>query len=297
MAEDGSRVNDHILSYQLSVISNQKKQPLLNRGGCFFCALCLAYAMRLMLTVAYDGRPFKGWATQPHGKTVQDYLQRAISEVAKQEVRIHGSGRTDTGVHALGQIVHFDAPEGLSMNPFNWVPAINTKLPPAIRVMNAEEIECDFHARFSAKAKTYTYDLCLEPVLPPLMAGLAWHLPRQLDPDSLRRALEVLVGLHDFRAFSAKRGNETSETSYERILTQCDLSVTNTGYRITYTGNGFLYKMARLLTGSAVYVAQGRLSLADLASLLDQSDSADSGVRMSPYCAPAAGLILDHVNY
>ena len=252
--------------------------------------------MRLKLTVAYDGRPFKGWATQPHGNTVQDHLQRAISAVAKQTVSIQGSGRTDTGVHALGQIVHFDVPAGMSMNPFNWVPAINTKLPPSIRVMDAEEAGADFHARFSAKAKTYTYDLCLEPVLPPLMAGLVWHLPRQLDPDSLRAALEVLVGQHDFRAFSAKRGNETSETSYVRSLTCCDLHVTPTGYRITYTGNGFLYKMARLLTGSAVYVAQGRLSLVDLSALLDQPEG-DPEHRMSPYCAPAAGLILDHVDY
>ncbi len=261
--------------------------------------------MRLKLTIAYDGRPFKGWATQPSGNTVQDFVQRAISEVAKQEVRIQGSGRTDTGVHAHGQVAHFDVPDGLSMNPFNWVPAVNTKLPSTIRVMAAEEVADDFHARFSAKAKTYTYDLCLAPVLPPLMSGLVWHLPRQLDLDSLAQALQLLQGEHDFRAFAAKRGNETSETSYRRHLSRCDLDVTPLGYRITYTGSGFLYKMARLLTGSAVYTAQGRLSLAELAALLDQAEGAHgglgddgcSGYKMSPYCAPAGGLILDHVDY
>ncbi len=252
--------------------------------------------MRLKLTIAYDGRPFKGWATQPSGNTVQDFLQRAISEVAKQEVRIQGSGRTDTGVHAHGQVAHFDVPEGLSMNPFNWVPAVNTKLPSTIRVMDAEEVADDFHARFSAKAKTYTYDLCLAPVLPPLMSGLVWHLPRQLDLDSLGQALQLLQGEHDFRAFAAKRGNETSETSYHRHLSRCGLEVTPMGYRITYTGNGFLYKMARLLTGAAVYVAQGRLSLAELEALLDQVGG-DSRHKMSPYCAPAGGLILDYVDY
>jgi len=261
--------------------------------------------MRLKLTIAYDGRPFKGWATQPSGNTVQDFLQRAISEVAKQEVRIQGSGRTDTGVHAYGQVAHFGVPDGLSMNPFNWVPAVNTKLPPTIRIMDAEEVAGDFHARFSAKTKTYTYDLCLAPVLPPLMPGLVWHLPRQLDLDSLAQALKLLQGEHDFRAFAAKRGNETGETSYHRHLSQCGLDVTPLGYRITYTGNGFLYKMARLLTGSAVYVAQGRLSLAELAALLDQpegdqgkvGDDPCGGYKMSPYCAPAGGLILDHVDY
>lgn len=251
--------------------------------------------MRLKLTIAYDGRPFEGWATQPSGNTVQDLIEKSVSEVAKQKIRIQGSGRTDTGVHAVGQVAHFDAPEGLSMNPFNWVPAANTKLPATIRIMDCEEVAADFHARFSAKQKTYTYDLCLAPVLPPLMAGLVWHLPRQLDPATLKQALEILCGEHGFRAFAAKRGNETDDTSYVRTLSECDFKTTELGYRITYKGNGFLYKMARLLTGSVVYAAQGRLRLDDLASLLDQS--ADLPYGRSPYCAPADGLMLDHVSY
>jgi len=251
--------------------------------------------VRLKLTIAYDGRPFEGWATQPSGNTVQDLIQRGLSEVAKQEIKIHGSGRTDTGVHALGQIAHFDAPDGLNMNPYNWVPAANTKLPATIRVLDCEEVADDFHARFSATAKTYTYDLCMAPVLPPLQAGLAWHLPRQLDEVSLKQALEILHGEHCFRAFSAKRGNETDETSYVRTLSRCDLLTTSNGYRITYTGNGFLYKMARLLTGAAIYAAQGRLRLDDLAGLLDQGADLPNG--NSPYCAPADGLVLDHVTY
>ena len=251
--------------------------------------------MRLKLTIAYDGRHYEGWATQPSGNTVQDFILRALAEVAKQEVKIYGSGRTDTGVHALGQVVHFDAPEGSRMNPCNWVPALNSKLPATIRVMDCEEVADDFHARFSAKSKKYSYELCLLPVLPPLMAGLAWHLPRQLDMEGLELALKVLEGEHDFRAFAAKRGNETSETSYVRVLSGCELSMTETGYRITYTGNGFLYKMARLLTGAAVYVAQGRLRLDDLSLLLDQSATLEHG--RSPYCAPPGGLKLESVRY
>lgn len=251
--------------------------------------------VRLKLTIAYDGRPFQGWATQPGGNTVQDLVQAALSRVAKTETRIQGAGRTDTGVHALGQVAHFDSPPGVDMNPYNWVPAVNTKLPPAVRIMDCSVVKGDFHARFSATAKTYTYDLCLAPVLPPLLAGLAWHLPRQLDPESLEQSLAILKGEHCFRAFAAKRGNETEETSYVRTLSRCDLAATPEGYRITYTGNGFLYKMARLLTGAAVYCAQGRLRLDDLAALLDQP--ADLPCGRSPYCAPAAGLTLDHVFY
>jgi len=251
--------------------------------------------VRLKLTIAYDGRPYEGWATQPSGNTVQDWIQRALSAVAKQEVRIQGSGRTDTGVHAIGQVAHFETPDGSRMNPYNWVPAVNSKLPATIRVMDCEEMADDFHARFSAKAKTYTYDLCLLPVLPPLMADLAWHLPRQLDAVGLEQALEVLEGEHDFRAFAAKRGNETGDTNYVRRVSRCGLEVTDTGYRITYTGNGFLYKMARMLTGSAVYVAQGRLSLEGLMGLLNQTPDLPSG--RAPYCAPSGGLRLDHVDY
>jgi len=251
--------------------------------------------MRLKLRIAYDGRPYEGWATQSSGNTVQDHIQRALSQIAKKEIKIQGSGRTDTGVHAIGQTAHFDVPSELSMNPFNWVPAANRKLPATIRVMDCEEVADDFHTRFSAKAKTYTYDLCLDPVLPPLSAGLAWHLPRQLDPVTLEQALELVKGEHDFRAFAAKRGNETEETSYVRQLSRCDLERTPQGYRITYTANGFLYKMARKLTGSVVYAAQGRLRLDDLAGLLNQETHLPQG--RAPYCAPAGGLTLDGVDY
>ncbi len=264
--------------------------------------------MRLKLTIAYDGRPFRGWATQPGGNTVQDLLEKALEDVAREKIRIHGSGRTDAGVHALGQVAHFDAPEGLRMNPFNWVPALNTKLPATIRVMDCGEVAADFHARFSAVEKTYTYDLCLAPVLPPMRAGLglapvlppmraglAWHLPRQLDPESLRQALAIFRGEHDFRAFAALRGNETEDTSYVRRLGGCELLTTDDGYRISYTGNGFLYKMARLLTGAAVYAAQGRLRLDGLAQLLDQPAELPHG--RSPFCAPPDGLVLEGVVY
>lgn len=247
------------------------------------------------MTVAYDGRPYEGWATQPGGNTVQDFIEGAVSEVAKEKVRVHGSGRTDTGVHAVGQVMHFDSPDGLSMNPFNWVPALNTKLPPTIRVMDCGEAAADFHARYSAVEKTYTYDLCLEPVLPPLRAGLAWHLPRRLDPATLEQALGIVRGEHDFRAFAAKRGNETDETSFVRKLSCARFAAIEGGYRIGYTGDGFLYKMARLLTGAVVYAAQGRLRLDDLEGLLDQGADLPNG--RSPYCAPPDGLVLDSVVY
>ncbi|NNC88249.1 MAG: tRNA pseudouridine(38-40) synthase TruA [Akkermansiaceae bacterium] len=251
--------------------------------------------MRLKLTLAYDGRPFGGWQSQPNADTVQDRLEAALAEVAKQPVRIHGSGRTDAGVHALAQAAHFDPPDELTLNPLNWVAALNTKLPATIRVMSCEEVAPDFHARFSARAKTYAYDLSIEPVLPPLRAGLAWHLPRQLDPATLEDALALFRGRHDFRAFAANRGDETGETDFVRIMSEVSLAATGEGYRLTFTADGFLYKMVRLLTGAAVKAAQGQLRLDDLAALLDQGPDLPHG--KSPLAAPPDGLTLLAVRY
>ncbi len=251
--------------------------------------------MRLKLTIAYDGRPYNGWQSQPDGNTVQDFVQAALLEVAKQPLRIHGSGRTDTGVHALGQIAHFDAPSELTMNPFNWVPALNCKLPGTIRIMACEEVPPDFHSRFSAIGKVYQFDICTDPVLPPLKAGLAWHLPRQLDVDVLWDALALFIGRHDFHAFAAYRGNETADIDWCRTIESVELTTVQDGYQIDYHGDGFLYKMVRLLTGGAVKAAQGRIRLDDLAALLDQPPGLPHG--KSPHCAPADGLFLKKVIY
>lgn len=251
--------------------------------------------MRLKLTIAYDGRPYNGWQTQACGNTVQDFIHRALEQVAKQAVKLHGSGRTDTGVHAFGQIAHFDAPPGISMNPFNWVPALNSKLPATIRIMACEEAAADFHSRFSAVGKIYRYDLCTDPVLPPLKAGLAWHLPRLLDPAALEQALALFCGRHDFHAFAAYRGNELPDMDWHRTIHRADLETLTDGYRVTFVGDGFLYKMVRLLTGAAVHAAQGRIRLDDLAALLDQASGLPLG--KSPNCAPADGLYLQQVIY
>ena len=248
--------------------------------------------MHLKLTIAYDGAPFGGWQIQPNADTIQEKIERALAEVAKEEIRLHGSGRTDAGVHALGQVAHFDAPDHLTMNPFNWVPALNTKLPPQIRITGCEEVPPEFHARFSARSKTYTYRLCLSPVLPPFLAKRAWHLPRQLNPDDLGEALSFYRGRHDFRAFAAKRGNETEDTDYHRDISRADFASIEDGYQLTFTGNGFLYKMVRLLTGAAVQAAQGYLRQDDLYELVHSP-----GENKSPLCAPPDGLSLLSVEY
>ena len=251
--------------------------------------------MRLKLTIAYDGRLFGGWQIQPNADTVQERLESALAEIAKEPIRLHGSGRTDAGVHALGQVAHFDAPEKLTMNPVNWLAALNTKLPPTIRVMESDEVSADFHARFSASGKIYCYELSTAPILPPFQAGRVWHLPRQLDPVTMEDALTLFQGRHDFRAFAANRGDETAESDFQRSITKASLSSLPQGYQLTFRGEGFLYKMVRLLTGAAVKCAQGYYRLDDLAALLNQPPDLPRG--KSPLCAPADGLTLQEVLY
>lgn len=252
-------------------------------------------AMRLKLTIAYDGRPYQGWQSQAGGNTVQDFLVRALAEVAKQPLALQGAGRTDTGVHALGQTAHFDPPEGISMNPYNWVPALNCKLPATIRVMACEEVAAEFHSRFDASGKVYHYDLCTDPVLPPLQAGLAWHVPRLLDAGALGDLLRHFEGRHDFHGFAAYRGNEGPEMDWCREIRLARLERLENGYRIVWQGDGFLYKMVRLMTGACVHAAQGKMRLADAVALLDQPPGLPLG--KSPVCAPADGLYLREVLY
>lgn len=181
------------------------------------------------------------------------------------------------------------------MNPYNWVPALNSKLPSTIRVTTCEEVPDDFHSRFSAKGKIYHYDICTDPILPPLRAGLAWHLPRLLDPFVLEQSLTSFTGRHNFHAFAAYRGNETPDMDWFRTIHRAEMATLADGYRITFEGDGFLYKMVRLLTGAAVHTAQGRIRMDELLALLDQPADLPNG--KSPLCAPADGLYLEKVVY
>lgn len=248
-------------------------------------------AQRLKLTIAYDGAPFAGWQSQVGGNTVQDLVEAALAKIAKTEIAIHGSGRTDAGVHALGQVAHFDAPADSRMTPESWLRALNANLPPEIRILRAARAAADFHARFSAQGKTYRYELWTGPVLPPHLHRRAWQVATTPDFARLREALEVFGGEHDFRAFTANRGGKPVEDTVRRITA---IRATRSGplWRITFEGGGFLYKMVRMLTGAAVRVAQGREDSSTLRRLLAEPRSG----RWS-HVAPADGLTLVRVRY
>ncbi|MCH2059460.1 MAG: tRNA pseudouridine(38-40) synthase TruA [Verrucomicrobiales bacterium] len=247
---------------------------------------------KIRLLLAYDGTSFKGWQSQPCGNTVQDRLEKAVLEITGNRVRVHGSGRTDTGVHALGQVAHFELPENNRMDAGEWQRALNASLPSSVRILRAEPAAEDFHARFSALGKTYLYEIDCGAVFHPLRCGRAWHHPGPLDSERLKAACALYSGEHDFTAFAANRSGDQEEHDMTRVITMADVSAHSGKVVITFSGNGFLYKMVRLLVGGAVRVAEQRQSLDWIRDLL-----ARPGHTKCQYCAPAAGLYLKEVEY
>jgi len=251
---------------------------------------------RFLLTLAYDGRIFEGWQSQVGGNTVQDCLLRALQTVCGEVSGVHGAGRTDAGVSALAQQAHFDAPNSASLDCDSWKRALNANLPPQIRVMKCESVPPEFHARFEATGKTYRYRLFVGDVLPPLNVGLAWHVKGALDRELLKRAAQLFSGRHDFRAFSANRGDGRDETrNAERTIHSVEIveAEDRSVIDLRFTGEGFLYKMVRFLAGSTVWCAQGKLETSEIERLLTGVCSSEK----APFCAPPDGLILEAVFY
>ena len=245
---------------------------------------------RLRLTVAYDGRPFAGWQSQARGNTVQDHLEAALSRLCNgARVPVHGSGRTDAGVHAVGQVAHADVPDSARPPAERWRAAINAHLPVEIRVLAVRFARADFHARFSARGKIYRYRIWNGPVLPPLEAGRAWHLPGPLDLPTLENTAALLLGRHDFGAFAAGRGQPDDNTV--RTIRHINIRQRSSLISLDYEGDGFLYKMVRLLTGSLMRCAQGRRSPVWISELLEGK------AEKTSFAAPAEGLYLMRVLY
>lgn len=228
---------------------------------------------------------------------VQDEVERAFLAVLKAPLRIAASGRTDAGVHALAQCFHVDVPDSCRMSPENWLAALNAHLPASIRMMRAEAVAEAFHARFSATGKVYEYSICTAPVLSPFLHERAWHCPAGVPLSALQEALQVFEGTHDFRRFAAKRGNEPENPPadfYLRTIYEAGASAEQGGelLRLRFHGNGFMYRMVRMLVGSAHRVATGKMTLAQLRAMLETPEG-----EKTRFCAPASGLYLQRVLY
>jgi len=240
---------------------------------------------------AYDGSAFEGWQSQRTHRAIQDIIEARLHAIFGQPVRIHGSGRTDAGVHARAQVFHFDAP--WRHEPENLRAALRAGLPRQIQIKSLRAAAPDFHARFSAKGKRYIYHIFLgdaDPFTRPHVWAIERPETRPLDLAAMRAAAKVLRGKHDFRAFSALSGPPKENTV--RDLRRLDIARRGRRVRITAEANGFLYKMVRTLVGTLVVVGEGRLTLEDLRELLR------TGQRTTlVQTAPAQGLFLEKVFY
>jgi tRNA pseudouridine38-40 synthase len=244
------------------------------------------------VTLAYDGTDFSGWQIQPELPTIQQTLASGIGRVTGEKVLPQGSGRTDAGVHALGQVASFalESPipaEGL-------VIALNDVLPPAIRVLTAEVVAADFHARKSARAKTYRYRVYRGDICPPFFARYVWHHPYPLDEEKLASAAKYVIGEHDFTSFAAvdpERGLE-SEVSNVRTIFSSEWKREGDEFIYTVKGSGFLHHMVRNLMGTFVLVGKGTLQPDDVGKILEKRERSAAGAT-----APASGLYLVSVEY
>ena len=251
----------------------------------------MAPTLKIRLTVAYDGTAYEGWQVQKVGRGVQEVVEEAIAEIFQQHCRIHGSSRTDTGVHARAMIAHFELPrERFRMSMEKLPLALNANLPEDVRIMDAREVPEDFHARFDARGKQYRYFVYNFHAMDPLLRRTAWHVPRVLDLEAMRGALRHFVGKQDFAAFANNR-NYKMETTV-RMLTRCDMRKHGPLLTFIIEGDGFLYKMCRGIVGTLVQVGQGKYAPGDVRRMLDARDR-----RMAGMTAPAHGLVLWKVFY
>ena len=224
---------------------------------------------RVLLTVSYDGTAYAGWQWQDNALSVQQVLEEALARLTGEKTRVTGASRTDAGVHALGQRAHFDTASRIPPDKYPF--ALNTLLPPDIRVLEGFAVPSDFHARFDARGKRYTYRIHNAPHASALMRSLTAHVPRPLDLDRMRESLPALLGAHDFAAFQAAGG--TARTTV-RTLTEASLRQEGPLVTLTVRGNAFLYNMVRIIAGTLVDIGTGRLSPDAFARALNGGDRA-----------------------
>jgi tRNA pseudouridine38-40 synthase len=236
---------------------------------------------------AYDGTGFAGWQSQAGGAAIQDVIEARLAEIMGKPVRIHGSGRTDSGVHARAQVFHFDS--DWRHGPAKLAAAFRVGLPAAIQIRSIRTTSADFHARFSARGKVYAYNVRLgDP--DPFTRLTSWCVFRPLDLAAMKEAAAILQGKHDFKAFSAMGRREEGDT--RRHLRRFEIRRRGRSLSITAEADGFLYKMVRSLVGALVAVGEGKMTPAQVRELLKSG-------RRTPavHTAPAHGLRLERVIY
>jgi tRNA pseudouridine38-40 synthase len=236
------------------------------------------------LIIAYDGTDFHGWQIQSNKPTIQGEIVNVLRRITQESVQLQGAGRTDAGVHALGQVGSFRTQSSLSSGEFQR--ALNSLLPPTIRIVAAEEVGPDFNARWSARGKIYRYRLYRGKVVPPMIWRYVLHYPFPLDEDAMRDASARFVGMHDFASFAASTGSEEDdkERSTEREIYATELVRSPDGEELVFTvrGRSFLRYMVRKIVGTLLDVGRGKLNPDDVDRLFDMKDRSKSGPTVPP---------------
>ncbi|MBC1937484.1 tRNA pseudouridine(38-40) synthase TruA [Listeria grandensis] len=243
---------------------------------------------RFKVVIQYDGTEFVGYQIQPNGRTVQEEIEKALLRMHKGDVvKIIGSGRTDTGVHAKGQVIHFDSP--LAIPPAKYRKALQTFTPYDISIVSVEEVDADFHARFGTAGKEYRYFVQRSEFFDPFARHFSLHFPYKLDVSRMREAADVLTGEHDFTSFCAagsSRENKVRTIYAIEIIEEGDTLI------FSFKGNGFLYNMVRILVGTLLDVGNDRLTVAQVKANLEARDRTQGAKT-----APPQGLYLWEVYY
>jgi len=247
----------------------------------------------LKLILSYDGAEFSGWQVQPDAVTVQGTLASAIGRITGEKVLPQGSGRTDAGVHALAQVMTFVTSSPVPTE--NFLKALNDILPASVRVLDVKEMPAQFHARHSARGKTYRYRIYREAICPPFLARYVWHYPYPLNEQAMVGAAGLVLGEHDFTSFAAvdpERGREGEPVSNVRTIFSSNWGRVGEELIYTVSGSGFLHHMVRNLVGTFIVVGRGTLRVDDVTRILEARNRSAAGAT-----APANGLYLVNVEY
>ena len=245
------------------------------------------------LTIAYDGTDFHGWQVQTNKPTIQGEISNILGRLTQERVQLYGAGRTDAGVHALGQVASFKTLSGLSAQEFQR--ALNALLPPSIRIVGADEVGPTFHARWSARGKIYRYRIYRGKVVPPMIWRYVLHYPFPLDEEAMCDGAARFVGKHDFASFAASTGSEDDdqERSTEREVFSSELGgVDGEELVFTVSGRSFLRYMVRKMVGTLLDIGRGKLAPDDIERLFELKDRSKSGPTV-----PAQGLVMVEVKH
>ena len=241
----------------------------------------------IKLTIEYDGKDFNGWQKQPTKLNIQGTIEQAIKQITGEDVELNASGRTDAGVHALGQVANFKTNSQIPIEKFAI--AINSKLKRSIVIKKAEEVDERFHSRLSCKKKTYRYIINNSPEGTAIYRNLETHIPQKLDLSQMKKAIKYFEGEHDFKAFKA---SGTSSKSSVRTIYKADIYQENEKIFIEITGNGFLYNMVRIIVGTLVEVGLGKIKPEKIFYIIQQGKRENAGKTFPPN-----GLYLLKVMY